>query len=148
VAKVDGCPPTGPGPMPSDYFNAVPRDSFSRLTDGTSTTFIVGEKHLKKNEPITWATNGNSQDGSYLHTVHNWREYCVARNLQAPRLGRGPNDIAGTNPDVQVGFGSWHPGICQFLRADGSVTAVTLQTSWHVLCAMANCQDGIPVELP
>jgi prepilin-type N-terminal cleavage/methylation domain-containing protein len=145
VAFVQGCTNSG-GPTIQDYEKAKPRDSFARMTDGTSTTFLAGEKHLKKTEALKWATNGNEQDGSYLHTVHNWREYCVARNLQAPRLGKGPNDIAGTNPDTQSGFGSWHPGICQFLRGDGSVTSMNNDTSRHILCALANCQDGVPVE--
>ncbi|PHR86148.1 MAG: hypothetical protein COA78_38265, partial [Blastopirellula sp.] len=130
VAKVDHG-----GPAATKFRNGKPRATFASITDGMSNTLIVGDKHVSVKQMgkcCDTHTSGTDYrrgtDGSYLYNAGGWREYLVTRNIRH-RFGRGPNDDA--NADVQVGFGSNHPGIVQFLVADGSVKNVTTTiTEW------------------
>ncbi len=124
-----------------------PRDTFSRITDGTSNCFIVGEKHIRINE-LGQCCNQTRNDGSYLYSTGSWREYNVAANIRH-RMGKGPQD-KGNNADParDVGFGSWHPGICHFLLADGSVRGVSITTSRNIMRRLGHAGDGFTVELP
>jgi len=54
----------------------------------------------------------------------------------------------GNSPVIWMGFGSWHPGVCQFLLGDGSVRGVGVTTSEPILRAMAIVSDGESVTLP
>jgi prepilin-type N-terminal cleavage/methylation domain-containing protein len=138
VAYVDGCPST------PNYAAWKPRDSFARITDGTSNTVLVGEKHLRNGELNKSASGQSTRDDGWLFEGPSWREYALARNIRL-NIGKGPNDKTnGTNsgPDKMFGFGSWHSGVTQFVRGDGSVNAI----SWNVDDATRNrlghCQDG------
>jgi len=151
VAFVDGCgQPSRPNIQ--DYVAAKPRDTLARVTDGTSNTFLVGEKHIRNNEFAQCCngggTGGGGTDGSYLFDDGSWREYQVARQIRLV-LGKGPNDLAA-GADGRFGFGSWHPGICQFLVGDGSVKSVSNtvpQGTGSILHYMGKCNDGIPVQI-
>lgn len=126
-----------------------PRDTFARVTDGISTTFFVGEKHIRNGELNRYSSSQDEQDGSYLFTsnVGN-RNYNVARNLGFD-LANGPNDkrfklgqIPAKGPEADFGFGSWHSGVTQFLRGDGSVTPVNYNLDEQVRRKYAHAQDG------
>jgi prepilin-type N-terminal cleavage/methylation domain-containing protein/prepilin-type processing-associated H-X9-DG protein len=99
------------------------------ITDGTSNTFLIGEKHIQKgklNDPIV---DGFILSGSEQQTYH--RRAGVSWPL-------------AISPDVVVSsqFGSWHPGVCQFVFADGHVQAVKNSTPGPVLALLANRNDG------
>jgi prepilin-type N-terminal cleavage/methylation domain-containing protein len=143
------------------------RHTMARITDGTSNVFVVGEKHLRRTE-FGNCCDGNNSDGSYLFSDGSWREYQVARNIRY-RLSVGPQDngiefgpggyeadglAAGTHvaPSDQpggaargYGFGSWHPGICNFVRADGSVSTVSVTISQSVRRWLGEVNDGNPL---
>jgi prepilin-type N-terminal cleavage/methylation domain-containing protein len=148
VARVEGCGVSG-RPNAQDYIAAKPRDTFSRITDGLSNTLLVGEKHVRVTELQQWDANGSRQDGTYLYSDTNWREYQVARQIRL-LLGKGPNSFTGSEtPSANFGFGSWHPGICQFAVADGSVKSVSNNISQgaidSVLHLLGRCNDGKPI---
>lgn len=126
---------------------AQPRDTMARITDGTSNCFIIGEKHVRNNEFGKCCNGDTESDGSYMLTGDNFRGYSAQRNLQLP-LGKGPADTATGGPATGFGFGSWHPGVCHFLRADGSVASVSDTTDRQVLIALGHASDGKPVQLP
>ena len=163
VARLEGCP----SPTPAQIIAARPRDTFARITDGLSNTLLVGEKHIRVTE---MGTNGNSKipcDNSFMYaTGGNFRETSVAREIRLP-LGKGPNSFVTTTnptagpfgPDTDFGFGSWHPGVCLFVQADGSVKSVSNNISQgpntaefpaansvpSVLYLMGRCNDGLPI---
>jgi prepilin-type N-terminal cleavage/methylation domain-containing protein len=138
------------GPIWSSW---KPRDSSARYTDGSSNTFIIGEKHLRISEIGQFDENNmEKQDGGYLYSLGssggstNNRAYNVAR-AATHRIGRGPNDPKpGTTPiqgpDASFGFGSWHPGVLHWVRGDGSVTSTDNTISQDVLMKLAHATDG------
>ena len=101
------------------------RTSFSSVYDGLSTTFLVGEKSYCMRERISiW--NGD-HCGNSLGPV---------RPIE--RVRPASCDIYGQ----PWGFGSAHPGICQFLMGDGSVQAISVSTSGSVLGALVTRAGG------
>jgi len=126
-----------------------PRDSFSRITDGTSNTIIFGEKHIHSDNIRIWtdgavtsdwseAINGRYQDAPiHSFTGMNWGDSWVGRSFSGTNAAMNNNadtygirrhdDVATALPHI-AGFGSWHPGICNFLLGDGSVRAISVAT--------------------
>jgi hypothetical protein len=48
-----------------------------------------------------------------------------------------------------MAFGSWHPGVCQFVMGDGAVRSVNVTTPPDtVLRALSHVSDGVSVSLP
>jgi hypothetical protein len=110
------------------------------ITDGTSNTFIVGEKHIRKGF-FGWiqTADGNTLwgDGS----IYNGDQgQCVARRA-------GPGSLLALNHNASSGnlFGSSHPSIVQFAIADGSVRMVPVATSGDVLRRLVRRDDGEPI---
>jgi hypothetical protein len=122
----------------------------------------------------TAAQTRNASDCSYLQTGYvktmwNGRAivvYAVSNSVNSTGIVLGndyviplsrPRDFStDTEPSVNnwansgliwMGFGSWHPGICQFVLGDGSVHSCSVTTSEKVLRAMALVSDGDSVSL-
>jgi prepilin-type N-terminal cleavage/methylation domain-containing protein len=107
------------GPLPMRY---------SMISDGISNTLFVGEKHitvlkLNKEGSIYNGDHGNSFKKAGVGAA----------------FARHPN-ASGSN------FGSWHPGICQFVFGDGSVRPLRNEIDLNVLGYMAHRFDGQPVS--
>ncbi|HVK13555.1 MAG TPA: DUF1559 domain-containing protein [Gemmataceae bacterium] len=106
--------------------------TFSGIFDGTSNTLMIGEKHVqlgKINDPIQdgMIMSGSEQQTYYRRAGASWPlaiNSSVAANSQ---------------------FGSWHPGVCQFVFADGSVRAVKNSTPGTTLGLLANIRDGLTI---
>jgi prepilin-type processing-associated H-X9-DG protein len=103
------------------------------IKDGTSSTLMVGE--------VTGAGKGT-------HFGAHW----IGDNALATRDGiNGPNTIqggkwGGVDPPTilgsfLMGFGSFHPGGCNFVLADGSVQFLSQNISQDVLRALTT-RDG------
>ncbi|MCI0461897.1 MAG: DUF1559 domain-containing protein [Gemmataceae bacterium] len=128
------------------------KTSLKDLVDGTSNTALVGEKHVPQgclnvgvgNADVTCA------DGSVFG--HRWyAQLHVVRDLYTP-MGRGSQDgVASiTAPTAGIhwaAFGSWHPGVCQFVFGDGSVRAIVNRTSLTILWKLGDRRDGQVVVL-
>jgi prepilin-type processing-associated H-X9-DG protein len=119
--------------------NWIPRDNLSWLSDGTSNTFIIGEKHVHPDNFKVWSgaasgvdvTNGFSQDTGYSHPPQgSYGDSWVARGFHNDSTIYGlslPHEKKDAVPNA-VGFGSWHPGTCNFLLGDGSVRSISVTT--------------------
>jgi prepilin-type N-terminal cleavage/methylation domain-containing protein len=107
------------------------------ITDGTSITFMLGEKHLR---PGTFGINTPSStspaygDGSIYNGDHPW----VISRVAGPGypLAQKPTDPFSER------FGSWHIGVCQFAMCDGHVVAVPNNTTEVILGHLAQRNDG------
>jgi len=116
---------------------------FAALSDGLSNILLIGEKHV----PIKHMTMGYliSTD-KYIGDASIWNSDAL-ENMgraagQANPLALGPND---NDTDVQPyveNFGSYHPGLCQFVFGDGSVHALAVSLDSKILGYLANRADG------
>jgi len=110
---------------------------FSTITDGLSNTLLIGEKYLK---PGTFGINvpddinANFGDGSIYNGDHPW----VISRVAGASFPLAQN----TNDSFISQFGSWHPGVCQFVMADGAVKAVPVTISPTILGYLAQRDDG------
>jgi prepilin-type N-terminal cleavage/methylation domain-containing protein len=105
--------------------------SFNQITDGLSNTILVGEKHAQRGKFGTRELDCSLYNGDY------WQ--CSTRSA-------GPNYRLATSPnDSAVVFGSYHPGICQFVLGDGSARPISVSTSPAILALLANIADGQPI---
>lgn len=151
----------------NDWNTWYPRDNFSRLADGTSNTIVLGEKHIAavnmekcNNYAPTTAeneANGYHQDCAYtnVNALQTWGDGWNGRGFGGSAtasatltgIARGPEDRQ-TNGPGNASFGSWHPGICQFLFADGAVIPVRNTVSvgsmetHGILLMLADVADG------
>jgi hypothetical protein len=138
------------------------RVSLAAITDGLSNQIFIGEKHIPVGRLGVCSPNGwNAGDCSYLVNV-GWSALSPMRYFrtgfrEAP-IAR-PNDYNEDDPYVitnptlsspeRLGFGSWHPGICQFLIGDGSVHSLSITTPVsNILQPLSFMDDGEPVNLP
>ena len=130
-----------------------PRDSFSWWQDGTSNQIILGEKHipianLGKCEP---GFRDTSADCS-IFTTGAWRSLASTIPITGREweedipgtIARSPNDFS---EPYSLGlttscFGSYHPGICNFLIGDGSVRAFPVTMPGEMLRIWAMVNDG------
>jgi prepilin-type processing-associated H-X9-DG protein len=143
----------------TDTFGTItgwsPRDTLSRLQDGTSNQLIIGEKHLRisdlnkcevmvagvayNNDCAYWTAYNAGERGSFTSGARS-----AANNLGESLLIQAPT---ATSFDDQA-FGSWHSGVCNFLLGDGSVRAIAVTTPGTILEALSDVSDGVPVTLP
>jgi prepilin-type N-terminal cleavage/methylation domain-containing protein len=105
------------------------RTSFKDLVDGTSSTILVGEKHVR---PPRFGIA--QEDGAVYNGDH-------PANFSRPGgpgypLAKSPTDVYRDN------FGSYHTGICNFLIADGSVRSVSVVIATDVLGKLTNRKDN------
>ncbi len=124
----------------TDWQSAV---SFQKITDGLSKTFFAGEKHI----PL----DSIERQGSLYNGDHQTNCARVAGRV-AP-IANGDRDRTMcrggqgcTEPCVCDNFGSWHPGICQFVFGDGHVAAIPTSADSIVIDRMAARDDGLPVS--
>jgi prepilin-type N-terminal cleavage/methylation domain-containing protein len=98
------------------------------IADGTSNTFLIGEKHV----PQAGQYRLKAGDGPAFSGA--WTSYVGRLAGVEDPLARGPNDLTPSlNGDGYWArkFGSWHTGVVQFAFCDGSIRALrdTLDTA-------------------
>jgi type II secretory pathway pseudopilin PulG len=115
----------------------TPRLRLANITDGTSNTFMFGEKHIR---PAS--LRGKGEDRSIFGGQNNStrRVAGIQQNatanqwiLQTPK---GDSTVANRC------FGGPHPGICEFVMCDGSIRKVNLNVNINTLTALATRQNG------
>jgi len=123
------------------HFNLAPI-KIQAITDGTSHTILMGEKHHFDDFFDTW-TGGNS--GLKMHQVSAWgwvggmkgtaHVFCssaVDINNLMRAYTTSPNQIQQQDRRFN-GWGSGHPGVCCFVFADGSTRVISQSINNAVL---------------
>jgi prepilin-type N-terminal cleavage/methylation domain-containing protein len=108
------------------------RLSFRNVEDGLSNTILIGEKHLPAEGFGKKAFDDNSVYNPDFHPT-----FCRYGGPGSPIAG-GPSEQLRQNSQ----FGSWHPGVCQFVLCDGSVRPITSSLNTDVLASLTNISDG------
>jgi prepilin-type processing-associated H-X9-DG protein len=106
------------------------------ITDGTSQTFLVGEKHSVWSY---WGQSGPTWGEGAIWNGDFPRNFSRIAGQTKWNLGQGMYDNTGP---FHCKFGSWHPQICQFLFADGHVVALSNGLDMNTLQLLAVRNDG------
>jgi prepilin-type N-terminal cleavage/methylation domain-containing protein len=121
--------PTGSPNVPITSFAG--RVRMTDITDGTSNTFLIGEKHVPAGKFGEYSVGDNAYYSGY--------------GYRSAQRSAGNHTLASLRTDTsnaQDRFGSWHPGICQFVYADGSVHAIANTINTTQLKYLAARNDG------
>ena len=108
--------------------------AFREITDGTSNTLLVGDKHIY----IKGLNDVNYGDGGAFNGDKGHAHRCVGPNLP---LSKGPYDTTAR------AFGSYHPGVTNFVLVDGSVRALQNNTNATMLGYFAGKDDGQVIKI-
>ncbi|MFO0880122.1 MAG: DUF1559 domain-containing protein [Gemmataceae bacterium] len=106
------------------------------ITDGTSNTFLIGEKHIRPNS-LRGKNEDRSVFGGQNNSVRRMAGIGTGTNV---RPLRPPQDQNGALANTS--FGGPHTGVCQFVFCDGSVKPVLTSASLQTLSYLAQRNDG------
>jgi prepilin-type processing-associated H-X9-DG protein len=137
--------------------------TLATIIDGTSTTLLVGEKHIRPSSLVD-PTNGNqhvNEDRSVFGAVAN----AYNRNIGVKINSNGAQKTfplaqseldEDSIPNINAVFGGPHSGVCQFVFCDGSVKALSNSLSPGsfngntpvpgVLHKLGVRNDGLPIN--
>jgi prepilin-type N-terminal cleavage/methylation domain-containing protein/prepilin-type processing-associated H-X9-DG protein len=118
------------------------RTGISDILDGTSQTFLVGEKHSVQAQ---WGNSGPTWGEGAIWNGDFPRNFSRIAGQTKWNLGQGPTDMAGP---WHCKFGSWHPGVCQFLFADGHIVPLANSLDMDTLQKLAVRNDGQVITMP
>ena len=112
------------------------RIRMASVFDGTSNTFLFGEKFVPTNQLGEFPVDSPAYDGDHLP---------ASCRLAGPglRLAHSPDDVLAD----MFSFGSWHPAGVHFALVDGSVRLFSPETDTKLLGSLANRGDARVVEL-
>jgi prepilin-type N-terminal cleavage/methylation domain-containing protein len=138
------------------------RDNFSWISDGLSNQIFIGEKFIninrvgKCNNDVLAERNdcsylciGDERWTSAARGGTQWDNGLITNGPNAEFYLRRPEEDPTSSYLYRVGFGSFHPGISQFLLGDGSVVAVKITTPLvDVLLPYYHVNDGEQANFP
>jgi len=114
------------------------------MTDGSSNTFLLGEKHVRP-DMLGKAPLPGVRGTQTLVTDNDTNFYSSLPPDVSGRKAGGAFPLALGPTDAYIAqFGSWHSGVCNFAFCDGSTRAVRNSVPTAVLTAFAGREDGIP----
>jgi prepilin-type N-terminal cleavage/methylation domain-containing protein len=143
--NLDSLPTPALGTLCLSFASAT---NFLSITDGLSNTLLVGEKYILPADLSggistdgSIFSSGNGQENSFRRFVgNNGANPAVLRPLVSTITDPGPN--ANGTAWADKAFGSWHPGICQFVFCDGSVKPIPTSIDINTLQHLGQRNDG------
>jgi hypothetical protein len=117
-----------------------------KITDGTSHTYLVGEKWMNKDH---YYTGESPDDNNPVYVGFDW-DFMRFTGVTSPPFNRRPpkQDGAGIsgNPEMES-FGSAHSGVFMMVMCDGSVQKISHTIDLKVHSNFGNRRDGAVVKL-
>jgi prepilin-type N-terminal cleavage/methylation domain-containing protein len=110
---------------------------FETITDGLANTLFVGEKHVQLGKfGMNAGADQLPTDGD--SSIYNGDDAWVSIRSAGVNylLAKSPNE------PFNFQFGSYHPGICQFVMGDGSVRGLSVSVNGNTLRLLALRADG------
>ena len=144
-----------PAPDTSNRKNWIARDTFARMTDGTSHQIIFGKKHIPATQ-LEVCQNDAASPQYWDCGLFSLYDAGRGRNASRPAvtagglimvIANGP-DVGTSNHAGQFAFGSYHPGLCNFLLGDGSVRGTSTTIVPLVFARLCDVNDGHTVTFP
>lgn len=116
--------------------NWIDRINFASITDGSSNTTLAGELHVVPENLNQIPFNG---------PIYNGEDLAAFTRIGGP----GVPILSGRQKSETgvLGFGSWHPGLCNFVFADGSTRFVANDIDTVSLGNLCNRRDGGMVSI-
>jgi prepilin-type N-terminal cleavage/methylation domain-containing protein len=113
---------------------------FSDILDGTTSTLLFGEKHIRPN-----SLRGKNEDRSVFSGVRNTHRRMAG--IDPPSGEQRPllSPEAQTPPLANSSFGGPHPGVCQFVLCDGSVRPIAISIDLQTITALVTRAGREPV---
>lgn len=134
----DACEFYDPGEVSPETFT-----TFTKIEDGLSNVLFVGEKHVPEGFLGREDANDNSiYNPDYLRS-HGRFGGPLQAELASSTDGASEDDVRLFN----ASFGSWHPGICQFVWGDASVRPIQNGIDSWMLARLCNRFDGELIDL-
>ena len=124
----------------SQIVNSTPQTRLADFLDGTSHTFLIGEKHVPLSK---FGQSGPSWGDGAIYNGDFPRNFSRIAGNPKFNLGQGPDDLDGP---WHCKFGSYHPTVCQFVFTDGHLSALSNNTDIEILNRLAVRNDGLHVE--
>lgn len=122
------------------------------VTDGMAYTAFAGEKHIT---PARLGTDSYDYPAAAAVTYRDYRGGVrILGETLAPRPDTPEMNSTGVDPAADSAaaanyrYGSWHPGITQFVFGDTRVQAVKNYATDTALTSMGGRGDGQPYDLP
>ncbi|HKB05375.1 MAG TPA: DUF1559 domain-containing protein [Gemmataceae bacterium] len=150
TTEVWGDPRTGPGVFLYADVTFGPNDTiaswqslcrFSDVTDGLSNTLLIGEKHVLLDRFGQQEAGDNSiYNGDDIRAIVRVAGRQTPGPIDRP-FAMSPQDAY--RPDER--FGSYHPGVCQFVLCDGSVRPIPNAINIDTLTRLVVRNDGMPI---
>ena len=116
--------------------------TLASITDGTSNTFLLGEKHVRRDTKF-----GTLEDRSVYTSKNdnNYRRFAGIDPTDGKQYAIAKNVLNADNTAKTIdnrSFGSWHPAGSHFVLCDGSVKFVKDNTDIETLGRYAQINDG------
>jgi len=101
----------------------------ANITDGTSNTIMIGEKHIPQDRLYDPNLDAVAYSAGIQNSYHRrgGASWPLAQSITTP---------------INAQFGSWHTGLVQFVLADGSVRGLRTSVPGTVLGFLTNISDG------
>jgi hypothetical protein len=104
---------------------------FADITDGLSSTLLVGEKHVPLRHFGEGPLDNSAYNGDYF--------------LSHARPAGIDFPLAQTNTEISPVFGSYHTNVVQFGFCDGSARGLRRTIPPKILQLLASRNDGMPI---
>jgi len=119
--------------------------NFRRIEDGTSNTYMVGEKYMSTDNYDDGLDQGDNEPAFSGNNNDTLRTTSVIR-VATIKYELGP-DRPGSSASVgEMLFGSAHPGVFHMAMCDGSVSSVSFEVDPEIHRTKGHRSDGVIVN--
>jgi len=130
----------GRGIFHTTGYTGLNPETLTTITDGTSNTLMVGERHIKVGGNEQWVRRGPFWADSFNLYVTSGTYLGINNLYMSPDYEAC--QAAQTSNYCKYGWGSFHSGGIQFVYADGHVTIVQSTIDQTVFAALGTLSGG------